>query len=133
MRSWLSGIIAFGAAVTLAYGHGEARFEAVLKEMLGTMEKVTTNLAGIRDEETAKAAQPELRKLAGQWQALIKKAEDVAPPNREEKTRLEEAYAGRFMEARKKLFGEVERVRGVAGGREALAEISAVIQRKSKQ
>ena len=112
---------------------GEGRFEGVLKEVVGVLDKLATTLTGITSEDSAKAAQPELRKLAAQWQTLMKKAEDVAPPTKEEKDRLEKAYAAKLTEARRKLFGEVERVREVAGGREALKEISGVLERKSKK
>jgi len=118
--------------VELAHA-GEGRFEGVLKELVGSLDKLTSTLAGITDEESAKSAQPELRKLAAQWQLLMKKAEDVAPPTKEEKERLEKAYAAKLTEARRKLFGEVERVREVAGGREALKEIAGVLARKSKK
>ncbi|MBI3407143.1 MAG: hypothetical protein HY040_02150 [Planctomycetes bacterium] len=121
------------ALVGSVHAGGEGRFEGVLKDLVGALDKLTTTLGGIRDEDSAKAAQPELRKMAVQWQALMKKAEDVAPPTKEEKDRLEKAYATKLTEARKKLFGEVERVREVAGGPQALKEISGVLARKSKK
>jgi hypothetical protein len=125
--------VALFLSISLAVQAGPARFEEVLKDLLGTMDKLTTTLATIRDQDSASAAKPELRKSAGHWQALLKKAEDVAPPNKEEKEQLEKAYAGKLEEARKKLFGEVQRVRAVPGGREALKEISGVLSRKPKE
>lgn len=122
--------LALGAKVEAG---GAARFEQVLKDLGATMEKLTSTLAGIRDQDSAKSAQPELRKVAGHWQALMKKADDVAPPNKEEKERLEKEHRPKLEEARKKLFVEVQRVREVPGGREALKEISAVLERKPKQ
>lgn len=134
--SWGTALLGFTLlclTVAASVDAGEGRFEGVLKDLVGALDKLTTTLAGITNEDSAKEAQPELRKLAAQWQTLMKKAEDVAPPTKEEKERLEKAYATKLTEARRKLFGEVERVREVAGGREALKEISVVIARKSKK
>src|SRR5437879_9732057 len=102
-RRLFGGMLLALACGTLQAGTN-ARFEGVLKDLLGTLDKLSGTLTGIRDQETAKAAQPELRKLAGHWQALIRKAEDVAPPNREEKERLEKEYSRKLDDARNKLF-----------------------------
>lgn len=105
-------------------------FADVVKEMLATMEKLSTNLAGIMDEETAKSARPELVKAASGWQQLRQKAAKMRPPTREEKDRLEKEYKEKMQVAQKKLFAEIARVKGVPGGREALKEISAALGKK---
>ena len=96
-------------------------------------DSLTATLATIRDEETAKGAQPELRKTAAKWKLIKQKAEDLPPPSRQEKDRLEKQYKMKLEEAQKKLFGEVARVRMVSGGREALLEISSVLEKKAKK
>lgn len=131
MKARLTGCVIMALALGAAQA-GEARFEGVLKDLLGTLDMLSATLGGIRDQDTAKAAQPELRKSAVRWQALMKKAEDVAPPTKEERERLEKQYAQKLEEARKKLLGEVERVRSVPGGNEALKEISGVLKRKKE-
>src|SRR4051812_44174818 len=97
-----------------------SRFEDIVKQMLGTMENLTSTLSTVRDEETAKAAIPELRKAAGLWATVKKKAEALPPPPKEEKDRLAKLYKTKLEEAQKKLFGEVQRVQAVPGGRAAL-------------
>ena len=108
-------------------------FEDVVKQMLDTMGSLTTTLATIRDDETAKSAQPDLRKAAGKWQLIKKKAEGLPPPSKEEKDRLAKEYRTKLEEAQKKLFGEVARVSTIPGGRAALLEVSSILGKKNKQ
>ncbi len=110
-----------------------SEFENIVKKMLGTMEGLTTTLGTIRGEETAKAAKPELRKQASQWAEIKKKADGLPPPSKEEKERLAKEYKTKLEEAQKNLFKEVRRVMDVAGGREALLEISSVLAKNTKK
>jgi hypothetical protein len=121
------------AALPGVQGGGKASFDDVIKQMLETMDSLSTTLATIRDEETAKVAQPDLRKAAGKWQLIKKKAEGLPPPSKEEKDRLAKQYKTKLEESQKKLFGEVARVSLLSGGREALLEISSVLDKKGKQ
>jgi hypothetical protein len=111
----------------------KTQFEDVIKQMLGTMDKLTKTLTTITDEDTAKSARPELRKAAGTWHLITKKAEGMPPPSKEEKDRLAKQYKPKLEEATKKLFGEVDRVKSIPGGRQALLEISGVLEKKGKQ
>jgi hypothetical protein len=113
-------------------GGDKVQFEDVIKQMLDTMGSLTTTLTTIRDEDTARSAQPDLRKAAGKWQLIKKKAEGLPPPSKEEKDRLAKQYKSKLEEAQKKLFGEVARVSAIAGGRQALLEISGVLEKKGK-
>ena len=111
-------------------GGDKAQFEDVIKQMLDTMGSLTKTLATVTDEETAKNSQPELRKAAGRWHQIKKKAEGLPPPSKEEKDRLAKEYKPKLEEAQKKLFGEVARVSVIPGGRQALLEISGVLEKK---
>jgi hypothetical protein len=121
----LSGLVVGSAA-----GGSPASFADVVKAMLGTMDKLTTSLAGITDEETAKSARPELLKAATGWQEIREQAAKMRPPSREEKEKLEKEYKEKMQVAQKKLFAEIARVKGVPGGRQALKEISAALGKK---
>jgi hypothetical protein len=121
----LSGLVAAGAA-----GDSQATFADVVKEMLAAMDKLTTSLSGITDEETAKSARPELLKAAAGWQDLVQKAAKMKPPSQEEKKRLEKDFVEKMRVAQKKLFAEIARVKGVPGGRDALKEVSAALGKK---
>jgi len=118
------------AALCLAGDNG-ARLEDIVKTMLATMDKITSTLATIKDEETGKAAHPDLKKGAQEWLALRKRAENVAPPTKEEKERLAKEYKPRLEEAQKKLCGEIARVQTVPGGKGVLLELSKVMARKA--
>ena len=48
---------------------------------------------------------------------------------RDEKTRLEKLYKPKLEEALKKMFGEVRRVEGIPGGKDALKEIAGVLKK----
>jgi hypothetical protein len=105
---------------------------AVVKEMLGVMDKLTEALSGIKDSATAEAAKPELRKLAKAWTAVRDKAEKTPPPSKEEKARLEKDFKSQMELAQRKLFGEAGRVRNIPGAGDALQEIRSVLTRTMK-
>lgn len=105
---------------------------AVVKEMLGVMDKLTAALSGIKDAATAEAAKPDLRKLAKAWTAVRDKAEKAPPPSKEEKARLEKDFKSQMELAQRKLFGEVGRVRAIPGAGDALQEIRSVLARTMK-
>jgi hypothetical protein len=105
---------------------------AVVKEMLGVMDKLTKALSGIKDAATAEAGKPELRKLAQAWTTVRSKAEKVPPPSKDEKARLEKDFKSQMELAQRKLFGEVERVRNIAAARDVLEEIRSVLSKTMK-
>jgi len=111
----------------------KSSLESVIKQMIDTMDGLTKTLATIRDEESAKSAQPELKKTAEQWRLIKKKAEGVSPPSKEEKDRLAKQFKMKLEEAQKKLFTEVARVSAIQGGREAILEISSVLKKEKKE
>jgi hypothetical protein len=119
------GLMAFGLAC--AGAQEASRYEDVLKEMIGTLDKISTTLANIKDRDSADAAAVELRKRAEEWDAVRKKATELPPPERPEKDRLAKAYRGRFDAAFKTLLGETTRVQAIPGGRAALQEIRSVM------
>jgi hypothetical protein len=126
-------VVLVACACQPAAAGGDKAFEDVVKQMLDTMGSLTTTLATIRDDETAKSAKPDLRKAAGKWQLIKKKAEGLPPPSKQEKDRLAKEYRTKLEEAQKKLFGEVARVSTIPGGRAALLEVSSVLGKKNKQ
>jgi hypothetical protein len=97
------------------------------------MERMTTSLGTIKDEETAKAARPELRKAAEHFVTIRKKADILKPPTKEEKDRLEKEFRPKLDEATKKLLAEIGRVEPVPGGKEALKEIRAAVNPELKK
>jgi hypothetical protein len=122
------------AALSPGAGAGDKiPYEDVIKQMLDTMDSLTKTLTAVQNEETAKGAQPELRKTAEKWRLVMKKAGSVPPPSKEERDRLDKEYKTKLVDSQKKLFGEVARVRLVPGGSAALKEISGVLEKKAKE
>jgi hypothetical protein len=114
-------------------GGGKSAFDEIVQQMIDTIDSLTTTLATVQNEETAKEAQPSLRKSAAKWQIIYKKAKDLPPPSREEKDRVAKQFKMKLEESQKKLFAEVARVRTVPGGPQALLEISGVLEKKKKE
>jgi hypothetical protein len=119
-------------AASLAQENG-ASFEDVLKGMLSALGDLTQALSEVKDEDSAKAAVPALKKGAARFTELRKKAETMKPPSPEEKDKLEKEYRPKIFEAHKKLLTEIGRVRSVPGGREALRELSTVLNPDQKK
>jgi hypothetical protein len=116
-------------ALTQAQQPEPTPYEKILKDMLGTVDDITKTLTTIKDEESADAARPDLRKAADKLKALRKQADGLKQPEKDEKDRLELLYRTRFDVALKKLRSESNRVKAVPGGDEAVKEI-AVVRKK---
>jgi hypothetical protein len=125
-RFWLL----FGSLLLLgvAYAGDSLRHEAVIKELLASVDKIAEVLGTVKDEESAKSAVPVLRKRAKEWDVIRKKAEAQPPPSAEERDKLTKKLLPDVEATRKKLFAQVGRVKQLPGGRIALQEISAVLQ-----
>jgi hypothetical protein len=134
MRVVGPGVIVLLCVSSAPAGEGtKVGLEDVLKDMVTTIERMTSSLAGIKDEETAKSARPELRKAADHFVSIRKKAETLKPPSKEEKDRLEKEFRPKLVDATKKLFGEIGRVGKVPGGKDVLRDISAAVNPEPKK
>jgi hypothetical protein len=132
-RHTVPGLLALLLAVAaLPAGDGE-RHEAVLKEMIGAVDKLGTALTAVQDADSAKAARPELKKGAQTFVAARDKSRKLPPPDKEAKDRLAKTYRPKLEAAMKKLFTEVRRVETVPGGDEALVEIQPILRDNGKK
>lgn len=128
----LSSLGASLVLIGLAAAGGAPTHDDIIKQMLTTLDKITTTLGSINDQETADAAKPELQKSGKEWLAVRAQAEKLPPPSREQKERHEKEFKGKLEVAQKKLAGEVIRVKNVPGGPEALKEIRSVLVKQMK-
>lgn len=131
MKALFSTIAVF-ILIGLAAAGGEPTHDDVIKRMLATLDKITTTLASINNQESADAAKPELHKSGKEWLAVRAQAEKLPPPSRQQKHRLEKEFKGKLEAAQKKLAGEVIRVKNIPGGSEALKEIRSVLVKQMK-
>ena len=130
MQKWLGGIILSLAGA--AWAGENIPLETLVQETLATLDRITGVLSTIRDEDSAKAAKPELKKVAAEFLALRKKAAQAEPPTKEQKDQLAKKYKAKLEESVKKLLAQVTRVQGVAGGKDALTEIREVLVQQKK-
>ena len=134
MNTWRGFLAALAVFAGFSLGAGNVDEQrGVIKAMLAAMDKITEKLKNVSDADTAKAAHPELKKLAEEWAALRKRAEDLPPPTKEEKVLLVREYYDKVKDAQKSLFIEIARVHLVPGGHEALTEIRAAFRWPEKK
>jgi hypothetical protein len=138
MRTWIVCATALLSLImVLTPGSGgtgaAATHEAVAKDMLDTLGQINTVLGNIKDEPTAEAARPDLKKAALRMLELRKRAKELKPPTKAEKDLLEKRYKEKFDDALKKLRIESVRVKTIPGGPEAVKEIAVVGEKKKKQ
>jgi hypothetical protein len=125
-----SGLLALSLVLlgTRADG-GQRKLGDIVKDIVETLDKITSTLATIKDEGTAKAAVPDLRKAAARFKELRGEAEKARPPSNEEADRLKKEYRDKIKMSKGKLDAEVKRVRQVPGGDRAYKEIILVIKK----
>jgi hypothetical protein len=111
-------------------GGGESKLGEIIAEALATLDRITVSLATVKDEPTAKAAVPDLRKAAARWNEIRDRAEKEKPPSRDEQDRLKKRYTEKLQAADKKLKAEIARVKQLPGAEVALKEISLVVKKR---
>lgn len=129
-RAGCTAIIAL--AIALIGADEGSPHEKVLQQMIGSAESIAVTLKTIIDEESALAAKPDLRKANTLWTEARAKAEKLPAPEKDEKLRLEKVYKPKLKAALEKMFPEVTRVQNIPGGKDALKEITGVLQKDSK-
>jgi uroporphyrinogen-III decarboxylase len=131
MRPWCGGLVLLVLVGALTAGGG-GPYEAVVKEMLTNLEQMSATLMTVTDEDTAKAARPDLKKAADAWLVARKKADALPPPEPDVKDKLAKEYKPKLDASVKKLFGQVLRVQEVRGGKDALQEIAGVLNKSGQ-
>jgi hypothetical protein len=126
-------ILGLGGMIALGQGGGTASpYESVLKEMVAALDMLSDTLGTIKDEPSAKAAKPELKKAVSRLEGARKKAQDLKQPDKAEKDRIAKEYKEKLDASIKKLFAEMARVKSVPGGDEAVKEIYGTEDKKPK-
>jgi len=126
-----TGFVAICAVLLPAQEDGKTTHESVLKELISVLDKLTGVLGTVKDEPSAKAAVPEVKKVLGRLEEVNKKAKALPQPDKEEKDRIAKLYRPKLEEAIKKQREEVTRVKAIPGGSE-LVQLIKPPERKSK-
>ena len=117
---------------SIVFQAGEVKHEDVLQKMLGSLQQITKTLEGVTDNQSAEAAQPELKKQAQEFRDTRKRSEELPPPMPEERDRIAKEWQPKFVKARKELVAEIARVQRVPGGKESLQEIRDIFDKDKK-
>jgi hypothetical protein len=129
-RAWAAVLTLFSVACVVA---GEASpYEKALEKVVQSFDKISDSLKTIIDEDSANTAKPELRKAADAFIAVRAKADQMQPPEKDEKIRLEKLFKPKMDASMKRMFTEMVRVELIPGGKEALKEISGVLKKPAK-
>jgi hypothetical protein len=129
---WTAAVV-LGLLVALLPARAGEAHEDTLKQMLAALDKMAVALESAKDGESAKAAQPELRKAADGYLLARQKAAALPPPEQAEKDRLAKEYRPKMQMALKKFFSEVRRVETLPEARPILVEIRDVVTKKDEE
>jgi hypothetical protein len=125
----LVALLWLGSALMAAQTVAE-NYETFVKDVIETVQQINKTLGEIKDRPSAEAAKPELKKNAEKLLELRKLAEQAKEPSKADKDRLEKEYAGKMAATIKKLQDETIRVNDIPGGREAVAELAILKEKK---
>jgi hypothetical protein len=112
---WAGALLLLGAVVGCAENH-----DSLTKKQIDLMNDLADVLSTIKDADSAKAAQPKLKKISERMQELKKKAEKLGEPPADKKAALEKKYQDQVTKAGERLMKEFFRVMTVSGAAEAL-------------
>src|SRR5262249_56779270 len=87
-----------------------ARFDKATAELIKIFKSTADTLATIKDEASAKAAAPKLKKVGEELRALQKKMQDLGQPTKDQKEKLKEKYKKDMEAAQSNLYKELRRV-----------------------
>jgi hypothetical protein len=121
-----------GSSVLFGQGSAVEQLEAVFKDMLGHVNQITGALRTVKDEETAAAAHPKLKKAAAGLQEVQKRSAALQKVPKDERDRLTRKYGDEVRAAFINMTKEVARVRDVPGGKEALDELTTPPPKQEK-
>ncbi|MBI2805203.1 MAG: hypothetical protein HYX68_09525 [Planctomycetes bacterium] len=105
-------------------------YAQALQKVVDSFDAIGKSLTTIVDEDSARAAKPDLRKSAQAFIDARTQAAKMQPPEKDEKVRLEKQFKPKLEAAMKKMFTQVRRVELIPGGKDALKEIAGVLKKK---
>ncbi len=128
----LAGVLL--AAWTAPVGAADDTHEKLVKDMIKVFKDGAATLKTIKDEESAKAAQPKLKKLGAALKDIRARGQKLGKPQGDTEEQLKTKYKGQIEASQKEFSKEVMRVATVPGGKEALAAMGlGKPQRKPKE
>lgn len=90
--------------------------ETLIKELLGTLKDAVGVLKTIKDEKTAKDAQPKVGKITDQMSDIKKRMDKLGKPPKDQDEELQKKYKADMETTLKSFAEELTRVAKVPGG-----------------
>ncbi len=109
---WLAGTAPSGAA--------DDTHENVIREAIKSWRDAAATLATIKDQKTAEAAKPKLKRLGEAMRALRKRQDKLAKATDAERAQLQKKFGTSMRAARTNYLKERARVEKIPGGKDAL-------------
>ena len=107
MRTWVMGMMAAGILLTVC--GCERTHEDVLSDSLEAMKELSELLEGVTDKESAEAAAPEIKKVAGRLRELSDEMDKITLTDEQQKA-LESKYGAEGAEIIQALSVQRQRV-----------------------
>lgn len=92
--------------------------ESLVKELLGTLKDAVGVLKTIKDEKTAKEAEPKVVKITTQMGDIKKRMDKIGKPTKDQEEDLQKKYKTEMDTTFKSFADEINRVDMVPGGKE---------------
>lgn len=96
--------------------------EMLVKELLGVLKEATGLLKTVKDEKTAKDAQPKVVKISDQMGDIKKRMDKIGKPTKEQEDELQKKYKGEMETTFKSFAEELGRVAKVPGGEDLIKQ-----------
>ena len=100
-------------------------YDTVLKQMLGLITKAKDALAKVKDEESAKAAKPEVEKISQEMADVQQRALKLGKPSEEQSATLKKKYDEPLRNATDELQVQALRLKKEGYGKELVDILSA--------
>ncbi|OAI49925.1 hypothetical protein AYO44_18210 [Planctomycetaceae bacterium SCGC AG-212-F19] len=96
--------------------------DSLVKELLGTLKDAVGVLKTVKDEKTAKDAQPKVGKISDQMGDIKKRMDKLGKPTKEQEDELQKKYKGEMETTFKGFAEELTRVAKVPGGEDLIKQ-----------
>jgi hypothetical protein len=100
-------------------------YETVLKQMLDAITRASGALAKVKDDESAKAAKPELEKISTEMADVQQRALKLGKPSDEQSKALEKKYGEQLRNAVKELDDQALRLKKESYGKDLVDILTA--------
>jgi hypothetical protein len=111
----------------------ELTYEEIVKQTLSSLNQLTKALEPVKDEASAKAALPDVKKAAEQFIAVRKKAEQLKQPDLAAKDELEKKYKKQLVKAVQEFRAKAREIQEVPGSQELLKVLEPVLKPGKKK